>query len=123
MAHQEFGIKVVQRLLKDIIPYGHPDADPKLVGKGLNVMISPLPRNKRARNPNLPPGSEGRDDVLDVPDEVDGESDESSETPGATAPAEIQPPAAAVSEKAPDGSFANDPFADLDPKVGDRSVA
>ncbi len=32
-------------------PFGHPDADPKLIGKGINVMISPLPRNKRAKNP------------------------------------------------------------------------
>jgi len=123
MAHQEFGIKVVQRLLKDIIPYGHPDADPKLVGKGLNVMISPLPRNKRAKNPNLAPGSEGRDDVLDVPDEVDEEADEASETPESAASTRIEPTVPAGGEKAQDGSFANNPFTALDAKVEDRSLA
>jgi hypothetical protein len=38
--------------LKEVAPFGHPDADPKLIGRGINVMLSPLPRNKRARNPN-----------------------------------------------------------------------
>jgi len=51
MAHQEFGFQVVRKFIQEIMPYGHPDAEPKLVGRGLNVMISPLPRNKRARNP------------------------------------------------------------------------
>lgn len=52
MAHQEFGFNQVQRFIKEVAPYGHPDAPPKLIGKGLNVMLSPLPRNKRAKNPN-----------------------------------------------------------------------
>jgi translation initiation factor IF-3 len=52
MAHQEFGKDKVNRFIKEIAPWGHPDAPPKLIGKGLNVMLSPLPRNKRANNPN-----------------------------------------------------------------------
>src|SRR5688500_8264117 len=55
MAHQEFGFGQVQKFIKDLTPYGHPDAPPKLIGKGLNVMISPLRRNKRAPNPNQGP--------------------------------------------------------------------
>jgi translation initiation factor IF-3 len=51
MAHKEFGFQQVNRFVKDLVTYGHPDADPKLIGKGINVMISPLPRNKRAKNP------------------------------------------------------------------------
>ena len=51
MAHKEFGFQQVEKFTKAITPYGHPDAPPKLIGKGLNVMISPLPRNKRAKNP------------------------------------------------------------------------
>ena len=31
--------------------YGHPDFEPKLVGRAINLMISPLPRNKRGKNP------------------------------------------------------------------------
>jgi translation initiation factor IF-3 len=51
MAHTEFGFQVIQKFLSEIAPYGHPDFQPKLIGRGINVMISPLPRNKRARHP------------------------------------------------------------------------
>lgn len=52
MAHTEFGFQLIEKFLKEIAPYGHPDSNPKLLGKAINVMISPLPRNKRAKNPN-----------------------------------------------------------------------
>jgi translation initiation factor IF-3 len=52
MAHTEFGFEVIKKFLENIAPFGHPDFPPKLIGKGINVMISPLPRNKRAKNPN-----------------------------------------------------------------------
>lgn len=55
MQHTEFGFQVIQKFLTDIAPYGHPDFQPKLIGKAINVMISPLPRNKRAKNPNQHP--------------------------------------------------------------------
>ncbi len=51
MAHKEFGFQQIQKFIAEVTPYGHPDAPPKLIGKGLNVMLSPLPRNKRAKNP------------------------------------------------------------------------
>jgi len=50
-AHTEFGFQVVKKFLADISTYGHPDFPPKLAGRAINVMISPLPRNKRARHP------------------------------------------------------------------------
>ena len=52
MAHTEFGFQVVNKFLKDVAPWGHPDATVKLVGRSINVMVSPLPRNKRAKNPH-----------------------------------------------------------------------
>lgn len=51
MAHTEYGFQVIRRFLTEITAYGHPDFDPKLMGRAINVMISPLPRNKRARHP------------------------------------------------------------------------
>jgi translation initiation factor IF-3 len=51
MAHKELGFQQVEKFVKDLTPYGHPDAPPKLIGKGINVMLSPLPRAKRAKNP------------------------------------------------------------------------
>jgi len=52
MAHTEFGFQVIQKFVEVIAPYGHPDFTPKLVGRSVTLMISPLPRNKRAKNPN-----------------------------------------------------------------------
>jgi translation initiation factor IF-3 len=52
MAHTDVGFQVIERALKEISPFGHPDFTPKLVGRAINVMISPLPRNKRAKNPH-----------------------------------------------------------------------
>jgi translation initiation factor IF-3 len=52
MAHTEVGFQVINKFLADIAPYGQPDFQPKLIGRGINVMISPLPRNKRAKNPS-----------------------------------------------------------------------
>jgi len=50
-AHTEFGFQVVEKFLTEIASYGHPDFEPKLAGRAINVMISPLPRNKRAKHP------------------------------------------------------------------------
>jgi len=52
MAHTEFGFQVIKKFIENIAPWGHPDFQPKLVGRNINLMISPLPRNKRAKNPN-----------------------------------------------------------------------
>lgn len=53
MQHTDLGFQVVQKFLNELAPYGKPDAEPKLVGRGITVMVSPLPRNKRAKNPRL----------------------------------------------------------------------
>jgi len=52
MAHTEFGFQVIRKFLEELAAYGHPDFQPKLAGRNINVMVSPLPRNKRARNPS-----------------------------------------------------------------------
>ena len=56
MAHTEFGFQVVNQFLAAIAPYGHQDFDPKLIGRGIHVMVTPLPRNKRAKNPRAVEG-------------------------------------------------------------------
>ena len=50
-AHTEVGFEVIHKFIADIAPYGQPDFQPKLVGKAINLMISPHPRSKRAKNP------------------------------------------------------------------------
>jgi translation initiation factor IF-3 len=51
-AHTEFGFEVVNRFVKAVAPWGQADSPPKMLGeRDLNVIISPLPRSKRAKNP------------------------------------------------------------------------
>jgi translation initiation factor IF-3 len=51
-AHTEFGFEVVNRFVKHAAPWGHADSPPKMLGdRDLNVILSPLPRNKRAKHP------------------------------------------------------------------------
>ena len=51
MQHTEFGFDVVKKFVTEVAAFGHPDFPPKLIGRGINMMMSPLPRNKRAKNP------------------------------------------------------------------------
>ena len=51
-AHKEIGFEVVNKFVKDVALYGQADAPPKMLGdRDLNVVLSPLPRAKRAKNP------------------------------------------------------------------------
>jgi len=51
-AHTEFGFAVVNRFVKEAAAWGQADSPPKMLGdRDLNVVLSPLPRNKRAKNP------------------------------------------------------------------------
>ena len=105
MAHTEYGFQVVRKFLTDIAPYGHPDFEPKLIGRGINVMISPLPRNKRAKNPRQTERSM----------ETDRE-EESEPVPEERS----RPPSVQVdrggSEQVAEKNFSNNPFEQLEVK-------
>src|SRR3954467_5718636 len=47
MAHTELGFGVMKRAVADLAGMGHPDAEPKLIGRNIHVMLTPLPPNKR----------------------------------------------------------------------------
>ena len=49
MAHQELGMAVVLRVKEDLATMGHVDMEPKLVGRAINMVMSPLPASKRKR--------------------------------------------------------------------------
>jgi len=105
MQHTEIGFQVIQKFLTEIAPYGHQDFDPKLIGRGIHAMLSPLPRNKRARNPYQP-------ETAPVPDRVPASvSAGNSHVP---APAQIQRPHASPTPAGQGGSFVNNPFAQLE---------
>ena len=103
MQHTEFGFQVVRKFLEEIAAYGHPDFDPKLIGRGINVMISPLPRNKRAKNPNQAAGGE-----------APAPASQNHNRPPDNAPVEPNSKPLPVDQKP--GGFANNPFAQLEIK-------
>ena len=109
MAHTEFGFQVVKKFLAEIAPFGHPDFDPKLIGRGINVMISPLPRNKRAKNPRQT--GEGLAPVVAT----------TSISPEPRLNLAPPPPKAKplrpMAARPPSSAFANNPFAKLDVTV------
>src|SRR3954470_8839290 len=47
MAHTEIGFERMKRAVAELAGMGHPDADPKLIGRNIHVMLTPLPPNKR----------------------------------------------------------------------------
>jgi translation initiation factor IF-3 len=51
-AHKEFGYEIVNKFIQQTAPYGRPDSVPKLAGdRDLHAVISPLPRDQRAKRP------------------------------------------------------------------------
>jgi translation initiation factor IF-3 len=74
MAHTELGFDIMKRAVAELAGMGHPDADPKLIGRNIHVMLTPLPANKR--KPKFKP----TDDDLDE-DEPSGDGE--SAAPGA----------------------------------------
>jgi len=47
MAHTEIGFAVIKRGVDELAGMGHPDNEPKLLGRNIHVMLTPLPVNKR----------------------------------------------------------------------------
>jgi len=59
-AHKEFGFEVVNRFVQAASPYGRADSPPKMLGdRDLNVLITPLPKEKRASKPKKDDEPEG----------------------------------------------------------------
>ena len=108
MAHQEFGFEVIKKFLDAVTPYGHPDFEPKLIGRGINAMISPLPRNKRAKNPYAVEGEGSR---------ATAPAATTNNRPAPPPPVAPAPTAnAAVADKTASTGFVNNPFAKLEVK-------
>jgi translation initiation factor IF-3 len=42
MAHQELGMQIMQRLAKEVVTHGVVEAAPKLIGRSIHMVISPL---------------------------------------------------------------------------------
>lgn len=102
MAHKEIGFEVIEKFVELISAYGHPDFEPKLNGRHINLMISPLAKSKRAAHPRQsgqqePASAEGEPAAKPKSGEVGEEAQQRSESsPG----------------------FTNNPFSNLEVKGG-----
>lgn len=47
MAHTAIGFETIKRAVTDLGHIAHPDNEPKLMGRNIIIMMSPLPANKR----------------------------------------------------------------------------
>jgi translation initiation factor IF-3 len=119
MAHTEIGFEVVNKFLAEIAPFGHPDFPPKLVGRAINLMITPLPRNKRAKNPNAEENEAEGEGAHNHPAGHAAHATHAPATPKPQAsapthgePVRIQKP----DTDQPAGGFSNSPFAGLEVK-------
>jgi translation initiation factor IF-3 len=113
MAHTEIGFQIVQKFLAETAPYGHPDFQPKLNGRAINLMISPLPRNKRAKHPNELAGG--------TAPETEEEAEEAEQPRQAPAtqqgtPVQVDRGAGRKNDAESSGAFSNNPFAQLEVK-------
>jgi translation initiation factor IF-3 len=117
MAHQEFGFKKVQDFIREVTPWGHPDSPPKLIGKSVNVMLSPLPRAKRAKNPHeTEEGRVIREAREKEEDEAEAEAvAEANGSPKPNGSAKQKPDR--VPTNGENGNFGHNPFNKLDIKT------
>ena len=82
MEHKELGFEIVNRAINDLSQMGALDAPPRLAGRNINAMLSPLPANKRkwvfneAPNPNAKPNPDAKKASSDAEDEDDYDEDE-----------------------------------------------
>jgi translation initiation factor IF-3 len=49
MAHQELGYELAKRIKEDLATVGHPDVEPKMAGRNINMQMTPHPERQRVR--------------------------------------------------------------------------
>jgi len=63
MAHTEIGFELMKKALAELEGMGHPDNQAKLMGRQINVMLTPLPEGKRKRKYTLAADEQAIDDT------------------------------------------------------------
>jgi translation initiation factor IF-3 len=118
MAHTEIGFEVINKFIVEISPYGHPDFTPKLVGRAINLMITPLPRAKRPKTPGGEASGPANPSVPGGPESPGGQPAAKPKPtvnpPVGDAPVKIERPETPADGG--DAGFNNNPFTGLDVK-------
>lgn len=73
MMHQDIGVNLMKRIRADLAHIGAADAEPKMIGKSINMMLTPNPVQKRSRKWT-------REDEPELAEEGDEDSDASEDS-------------------------------------------
>lgn len=89
-AHRELGFELMQRVKQDLATMAKVDAEPKLAGRQIVMMMSPLPKNQQKRHFHIHKGKtlieeDDFEDDEDLMDEHPEESQDSKSKPAAAA--------------------------------------
>lgn len=104
MAHRDVGMEIMKQFLRDLKGSGNADAEPKMVGRSINVVVSPLAKSKRVRPPGekepsqKPEGGES---------DMNGSSKKEPEESGGPAKSETE-------SQEPKTEFGKDAFSNLE---------
>lgn len=74
MSHTEIGFDTIRRAVADLETMGHPDNEPRLMGRNINVMMSPLPVHKR--KPKFLRPDDHHRELEEIEDEDDDDDDD-----------------------------------------------
>lgn len=77
MAHKDLGEAVMRRVKADLATMAAVEMEPKMIGRSINMTLSPLPANKRKRRFSLP-----EHDDEDLEDHEEDEEDDDSHDEG-----------------------------------------
>src|SRR5881409_4212985 len=55
MAHQEFGMQLMDKVRDDLAGMSQVEMDPKITGRNITMTLAPLPANRRKRKFTVPP--------------------------------------------------------------------
>jgi translation initiation factor IF-3 len=64
MAHQEFGMQLMEKVREDLSGMSQVEMEPKMTGRNITMTLTPLPANRRKRRFALPKSNEDEPPVL-----------------------------------------------------------
>lgn len=115
MAHPEIGLQVVDRFIQELAQWGASPEPPRKAGRNVNAIINPLPRNKRAPNPRENAADAG---AQPGPSGAGRPQPDSPRTAGDSLVADNGGTDSEPADAGPAGGFNNNPFDQLDGRVG-----
>lgn len=77
MAHQNIGFDLMKRVKEDLVDMAHVDMEPRLAGRNITMMMSPLPEHQRQRKFTKLDAEdyEGHEDEEEHPDDEEHDDD------------------------------------------------